>query len=100
MAYAVMELLEGETLRAETRVGSDPSDSRRSIIGLQIARGLAAAHERGVVHRDLKPENVFVSKDGHVKILDFGLAKRDVKAAPGEETSAPTVVRPHGARAP
>ena len=56
---------------------------------LQIAKGLSAAHGSGVVHRDLKPDNVFVSSDGHVKILDFGLAKR-VDAAENEQTSAPT----------
>jgi TolB-like protein/tetratricopeptide (TPR) repeat protein len=57
---------------------------------LQVDRGLSAANERGIVHRDLKPENLFVSRDGHLKILDFGLAKRVEKTAPGEQTSAPT----------
>ena len=72
--YAVSELLEGETLRA--RLSEAPLPSHRALdYGLQIARGLAAAHEHGVVHRDLKPENLFVTRDGLVKILDFGLAK-------------------------
>ena len=72
--YLVSELLEGCTLREQLKRGPMPL---RKVIdyGVQIARGLAAAHERGIVHRDLKPENLFVTKDGQVKILDFGLAK-------------------------
>jgi eukaryotic-like serine/threonine-protein kinase len=72
--YLVAELLEGETLR-EAIVGGPMTIRRVSDYGTQIARGLAAAHEKGIVHRDLKPENLFVTKDGRVKILDFGLAK-------------------------
>lgn len=68
------ELLEGKTLRSELTNGALPV--RRAIgWGIQIATGLAAAHEKGIVHRDLKPENVFITSDGRVKILDFGLAK-------------------------
>ena len=71
--YIVSELLEGETLRSRT---SGPMPQRRAIeFAQQIARGLAAAHEKGIVHRDLKPENIFVRTDGSAKILDFGLAK-------------------------
>jgi serine/threonine protein kinase len=72
--YAATELLEGETLRARLAGGALPP--RRAIeFGVQIVRGIAAAHSRGIVHRDLKPENVFLTRDGVVKILDFGLAK-------------------------
>ena len=72
--YVVSELLEGETLRSALSQGALPL---RKAIGYaqQIARGMAAAHRRGIVHRDLKPENIFVTRDGLVKILDFGLAK-------------------------
>jgi serine/threonine protein kinase len=72
--YLVSELLEGETLREQVRQG--PMPVRTAIdTAIQVARGLAAAHEKGIVHRDLKPENLFVTKDRQVKILDFGLAK-------------------------
>ena len=74
IAYVVTELLEGETLRGLLRRG--PVAWRRAAeIGAAIADGLAAAHGKGIIHRDLKPENVFITTDGHVKILDFGLAK-------------------------
>src|SRR5512144_2323833 len=89
-AYAVMELLEGETLRGKLDVG--PITQKQAVdYALQVAKGLSAAHEKAIVHRDLKPENLFVTKDGHLKILDFGLAKRVVTVAPGEEASGPTV---------
>ena len=72
--YVVSELLEGETLRQ--RIEHGPLSPRKAIeYGTQVARGLAAAHAKGIVHRDLKPDNLFITKDDHVKILDFGLAK-------------------------
>ena len=87
-AYAVTELLEGDTLAEIVARGAVPI--RKAIeYGTQIARGLAAAHDRGIVHRDLKPANVVVTSDGHVKVLDFGLA-RTTAAANDAATTANT----------
>src|SRR5207237_5990674 len=73
-SYVVSELLVGETLRE--RMGGTPLGTRKLVeYALQIAHGLSAAHEKGIIHRDLKPENIFVTRDGRIKILDFGLAK-------------------------
>ena len=85
--YVVSELLEGETLRE--RIGGTPLPTRKAIdFATQIARGLSAAHEKGIVHRDLKPENLFITKDGRLKILDFGLAKlTDGEALTDSETN-------------
>src|ERR1041384_1048637 len=72
--YMVCEFLEGETLRDRLDMG--PIPARKAIdYTIQLCRGLSAAHEKGILHRDLKPDNVFITKDGRIKILDFGLAK-------------------------
>ena len=72
--YVVMELLQGQTLRERLMTGALPV--RKAVeYAVQITKGLAAAHDRGIIHRDLKPENLFITRDGVVKILDFGLAK-------------------------
>ncbi|MBC8646939.1 MAG: serine/threonine-protein kinase, partial [Thermoanaerobaculia bacterium] len=91
--YVVSELLEGETLRS--RLGAGPVPVRKALdYAVQLARGLAAAHEKQIVHRDLKPENIFLTRDGRVKILDFGLAKlKETGSSDGEHTALPTATR-------
>ncbi len=91
VAYAVSELLEGETLREALASGPLPARKAREY-GVQIALGLAAAHEKGIVHRDLKPDNVFITRDERLKILDFGLAKPGAGSSNvRDETQSPTV---------
>jgi Tol biopolymer transport system component len=88
--YVVQELLEGETLRSEL-AGGRFSPRKAIDHAMQIAQGLAAAHDKGIVHRDLKPENLFVTKEGRVKILDFGLAKlTQSDTGSGPQTNLPT----------
>jgi TolB-like protein/Flp pilus assembly protein TadD len=91
--YAVTELLEGETLRQ--RLSSETLHPRKVIeVGAAVAEGLAAAHGKGIVHRDLKPDNIFLTSDGRVKILDFGLARTAEILSPASQTSAPTTPAP------
>lgn len=89
VAYAAMELLSGETLRERMRGGALPL-RKATETAVQVARGLAAAHDKGLVHRDLKPENIFLLGDGQVKILDFGLAKA-VVAGPDQSVDSETI---------
>ncbi len=88
--FAVTELLQGQTLRLALADG--PFTVRRALdVAVQIAQALAAAHENGIIHRDLKPENVFLAPDGRVKLLDFGLARRDASRSDPNDTRSPTV---------
>ena len=92
--YIAMELVEGKTVR-ELIASGEPLATRRLLdLGVQIAEGLSKAHAAGIVHRDLKPENVMVSRDGYVKILDFGLAKLTEPAAVSDASALPTAVAP------
>jgi eukaryotic-like serine/threonine-protein kinase len=105
VSYAVMELLEGETLRNRLEASAIPP-RKAAEYAQQIARGLAAAHDRGIVHRDLKPDNVFLTRDAIVKILDFGLSRpADESAASGSQpqtslTESGTVVGTPGYMSP
>src|SRR6266700_989159 len=83
-SFVVMELLPGETL--SSRIAQCRPDWPEAVrIGIEVAEGLSAAHARGIIHRDLKPENIFLTRDGHTKILDFGLARRSEDFAPAED---------------
>jgi Tol biopolymer transport system component len=101
-AFLVTELLDGDTLRA--RLDAGPLTARKSAdVAMQVARGLAAAHDRGIVHRDLKPENIVLLRDGLVKILDFGLAKQSTAGGEQETiagTDAGTILGTVGYMAP
>jgi len=87
--YLVTELLHGMTLREQLR--GAPMTWRRAVeVGAEVAEGLAAAHAKSIVHRDLKPENIFITADGRVKVLDFGLAQTDPLLTQRDETDIPT----------
>ena len=89
ITFAVTELLEGETLRDRLHAGR--LAVRKAVdLAIQIAQGLSAAHAKGIIHRDLKPENIFITRDGHSKILDFGLAKIQSVTSEQTQTAAPT----------
>jgi len=95
--YAVMELLEGESLRDRLRGGALPP--RRAVeLAIELAQGLGAAHARGIVHRDVKPENIFLTLDGRVKVLDFGLAKQVQPQGAGAELDT-AAMSAHGTEA-
>jgi serine/threonine protein kinase len=87
--YIASELLEGESLRDRLRSGA--LSVRKAVeYAIQIARGLAAAHDKGIIHRDLKPDNIFIMQDGRIKLLDFGLAKL-TQPAPASDTETRTI---------
>jgi serine/threonine protein kinase len=91
VSYAVMELLKGQTLREKLFSSKKLSVAQTLEIGIGIANGLTAAYSAGVIHRDLKPENIFLTSDGAIKILDFGLARREVPTTNEASRSAATI---------
>src|ERR1700733_8587345 len=91
--FLVSELLEGESLRQRLQEGALPIRKAMDL-GIQIAKGLAAAHEKGIVHRDIKPDNIFLTRDGRAKILDFGLAKQSGAEGRGESATITAVTDP------
>ncbi|MGC2557459.1 MAG: serine/threonine-protein kinase, partial [Terriglobales bacterium] len=88
--FIVSELLEGTSLRSELESGALTS-RKAAEYAVQIAHGLAAAHDKGIIHRDLKPDNIFITRDGRVKILDFGLAKLAPNASPDAASAGLTL---------